>query len=165
MKITREQAIKINKVLSNFNGTYNKLFSMYIVLNLKKLVPTMEEVQEIVNSGSPSPEYLELQKKELDIVNKYIEKDENNNPVMISKDQFKIKEEFHTVYIEEKKELIENNQNIINEYRELNDSIEKLIKEEIEVDIIKIPFGSVPEEIEVENLEILSAIISDFGKV
>jgi hypothetical protein len=165
MKITRKRVVQIFNTLSDFKGIYNKIFSMYLVLNTKKFNSIIEEIQEIQKSSVPSEEYTELQKKELEIVNKYVEKDENNKPVMVNDRGFKIKSDCVEIYSQEKKELIDNNKNILDEYKKVIDNIEVLMDEEVDVDVMPIPFDSVPEDIEVDKLEILSDIIKDFGKL
>lgn len=163
MKITRKKATELFNTLSTFTGVYNKTFSMYLVLNNKKLMPTIQEVQEIQKTSTPSPEYMELQKKELEIVNKYVEKDEKDNPVLVGNNGFKINPEKFDVYTAEKNELIESNKEIIDEFETLKDNVEKLINEEIEIDLLLIPFECVPDEIGVTDLESLSTIIDGFG--
>lgn len=165
MKITRKKSIELFNTLSNFKGTYNKVFSMYLVLNNKKMVPFLQEIQDIQNSAVPSQEYLDLQQKELDIVNKYVDKDESGKPMIIGNGGFKIKKEFFEVYTKEKQELIDNNESIITEYKKLEENVNMLLEEEIDIDFMMIPFDSIPEEIAVKELEILSIIIQDFGKV
>lgn len=163
MKITRKNAIELYNTLSNFKGVYNKTFSMYLILNNKKLIPIMKDVQDIQSSLQPSPEYMELQKKELEIVNKYVAKDENNQPILIGNSGFKINPEYFDIYNQEKSELIDDNKGIIDEFELLKSNAEKIINEEIEIDLLPIPFEAIPDEIGVKDLEILSEIIEDFG--
>jgi len=164
MKTTRKKAVELYNTLSTFKGVYNKTFSMYLVLNNKKLIPIMQEVQDIQSSTQPTPEYLELQKKELAIVNKYVAKDENDKPVIVGNGGFQIQPEHFNEYKEEKQYLIDNNKTIIDEYEELKSNVEKLMSEEIECDLILIPFETIPDEIGVKDLETLSVIVEDFGK-
>ena len=164
MKTTRKKAVELYNTLSTFKGVYNKTFSMYLVLNNKKLIPIMQEVQDIQSSTQPTPEYLELQKKELAIVNKYAVKDENDKLVIVANGGFQIQIDKVNEYKEEKECLINNNKTIIDEYEELKSNIEKLMSEEIECDLILIPFETIPDEIGVKDLETLSVIVEDFGK-
>ena len=165
MKTTRKKAVELYNTLSTFKGVYNKTFSMYLVLNNKKLIPIMQEVQDIQSSTQPTPEYLELQKKELAIVNKYAVKDENDKLVIVANGGFQIQIDKVNEYKEEKECLINNNKTIIDEYEELKSNIEKLMSEEIECDLILIPFETIPDEIGVKDLETLSEIVEDFGKI
>jgi len=165
MKTTRKKAVDLYNTLSTFKGVYNKTFSMYLVLNNKKLIPIMQEVQDIQSSTQPTPEYLELQKKELAIVNKYAVKDENDKLVIVANGGFQIQIDKVNEYKEEKECLINNNKTIIDEYEELKSNIEKLMSEEIECDLILIPFETIPDEIGVKDLETLSEIVEDFGKI
>lgn len=164
MKITRKEVINLHNTLSGFKGTYNKTFSMYLILNNKKLIPVIQEIQEISKLSIPSEEYMNLQKLELEIVNKYVDKDENGKSVSVGENGFKIREDSIEVYKTEKEKFLEDNKSIIDEFEALKENVEKLINEEIEVDFILIPFSCIPEEINVTELETLSTIVQDFGK-
>ena len=165
MKITRKNAIELNNILSNFDGTYNKTFSMYLVLNSKKLTTLMAEVQDIQTSSQPKQELLELQQKEVDLLNEYVEKGEDGKPIILGQNNYKLKAETVEEYNEKKKQLLDDNKDVIDEFETLKDNVASLLDEEIELDLISIPFECVPDEIDVKKLEILSVIIKDFGKI
>ena len=162
MKITRKKAIELYNTLSSFKGVYNKSFSMYIILNVKKMRSTMEEIEEMRKSSAPSPEYVELQQKEIDMLNKYCDRDENRNPIQLSPNRYKINPELLEEYKIEKEKLMKDNEEILREYDSIQENINTLLEEEVEIDFIKIPFDCVPEDISVNDMEILSEIVKDF---
>ena len=165
MKLARKKAVEIHNMLSGFKGTYNKTFSMYLILNTKKLKPVIQEIQDIQESSKPSGKFLELQQQELALVNEYVDKDKNGNPITVGENGFKIRENDIDIYNSKKNALMDDNKDIIDEFEALKDNVDKLVNEEVEVDFILIPFDCIPEEIGVTELEVLSTIVEDFGKI
>ena len=163
MKITRKSALEVYNTLATFKDKeHNKSFSMYTILNTKKLLPYMMEIQDIQNSVQPSPEYLEVQKKELDLVNKYVI--EEDKPVSVNNIRYTIKKEFVETFLKEKTELLDSNKEIIDEFKLLHQNVENLINEEVDIDLITINFDIVPDVISPSALEKISPIIKNFGE-
>lgn len=163
MKLKRKTIVDIYKTLSEFTGTYSKVFSMYIMLNNKKLKPVLEEIQILQQSTQPSDEYRNAQQRELNLLNEYVERDENNKPIRLGERSFKIQPEKLEEYNKLHSEMIEETKDIREEYEQVIRNVEALMEEEIEVELMEIPFESFPEEIEVEKLTALSDIIKDTG--
>lgn len=163
MKITRKSALELYNTLATFKDKeINKSFSMYSILNTKKLMPYMIEIQDIQNSVQPSPEYLEVQQKELDLVNKYVI--EEDKPVSVNNTRYTIKKDFVETFLKEKAELLDSNKEIIEEFRLLHQNVETLINEEVDIDLITINFDIVPDVISPSALETISPIIKNFGE-
>jgi hypothetical protein len=162
MKMSRKNIAELWKVLSEFKGAYNKKFSMYLVLNLKRLKPYIDEVAEMQKLIEQTPALRELQQKELDIVNKYIERDENGKPLIINNNSFKISVEHKEKYEEDMLKFQDENKQLLQEITNNKNEYERLMNEEIETDIMEIPFDCIPENIEVDILEKMSTIVKDF---
>lgn len=165
IELDREKIVKLWNVLTTFNGTYDKTFSMYLILNQKKLKPFVEEIMEIQKTLEPTEEYKELQKQEFAIISKYSEKDSEGQPIKITENSFKIKEGSVEQYKEEYNIFKEKNIDILKKSLEVRNEVQELMQENIEIDIIKMPFKSLPSEIDISVLDNLSELIKDLDKI
>ena len=162
MKMVRKNIAELWKVLSEFKGAYNKKFSMYLVLNLKRLKPFIDEVIEIQKLIEPTESLIELQKKELEIINKYVERDDTGKPILISQNSFKISPENKEKYDVDILKFQDENKDIFQEISNNKKEYERLMNEELDSDIMEIPFDCIPENIEVDILAKMSNIVKDF---
>lgn len=165
MKFTRNNIAETWKVLSDFKGAYNKKFSMYLVLNQKRLKPFIEEIIEIQKLVAPNDRIRELQQQELDIINKYVERDEGNKPIIYNGQSFKLSPENKVKYEEEILKFREENKDTIDEVTSNKVEFERLMNEEVDIELIQFPFDCIPDQIDVETLEKMSDIIKDFDNI
>ena len=116
MKLSRTKIVSIYNILSGFKGTYSKTFSMYLILNQKQLKNSLEEIKVLQESAQPSEEFKQARQKEVDLINEYVERDENNQPISLGKGSFKIKADGLEEYKEKHNKLIDETKDVKEEY-------------------------------------------------
>lgn len=137
MKLKRDEFYKLNKNLLNIESKkYNKYFLSMVSYNKRMLEPIIEEI-ELKAKNTYTKEFYEYQNRSNKIFEEYQDKE------LIQQEFIKLNEEF--------KSPIENFKTSIPEF-------ENWISEEIELELRKIEFVHVPDELEksvYESLEIL----------
>lgn len=137
MKLSRDRFYKLNKDMTNIDSKkYNKYFLFMISYNKKLIEPIVEEI-ELKAKDVYTKEFYEYQRR-------------SNNIFESHQDEETIANEFK-ILNEEFKESIETFKTSIPEF-------EKWISEDIELELRKIEFVHVPDELEksvYESLEIL----------
>jgi len=137
MKLKRDEFYKLNKNLVNIDSKkYNKYFLFMVSYNKKLLEPIVEEI-ELKAKNVYTKEFYEYQNRSNKILEEYKDKE------LIQQEFIKLQEEF--------KESIEIFKISIPEF-------ETWINEEIELELRKIEFAHVPDELEksvYDSLEIL----------
>lgn len=137
MKLSRDRFYKLNKDILNIDSKkYNKYFLFMISYNKKLLEPIVEEI-ETKAKNVYTKEFYEYQNRSNKIFEQYQDKE------LIQQEFIKLQEEF--------KQSIEIFKVSIPEF-------EKWVAEEIELELRKIEFVHVPDELEksvYDSLEIL----------
>ena len=127
----------------------------YAVAKNNALLKT--EINSINAAVSPTEEYTKYDKERVELAKKYSKKDNNGEPV-VKDNAFDIEDtasfEKDLKELQEKhKEAIDSRENQIKEF-------EKLLEEKNDVELFKIPYTDVPEQITGEQLKGIFAIIS-----
>ena len=147
----------INK-LGNVKGVK---FAYALAKNKNKLMTECKIIEEAMEKLPPAleKENKEYQKKRIDLNKKHARKKDDGQPMIISgryiiEDQDKFDKEYAKLEKEYKK--------IIDKQQELRETNEKLLKEESEdLKFHHIKLADVPEDITMNQLEVLMEIIDD----
>jgi len=154
MKFTRFQIMEILEILNGFNEKMNKYF-VYYVSKIKNELES--EKQAILAMSNPSQDFIIFENKRRDIISKYMEivdgkPVEQNGMYKIQEGKEKECQNELTKLFDENKETIEQRQKEIKE-------LEKIMDEEIDVNVTLIPFGYLPDMIDQKSIDVLMPII------
>jgi hypothetical protein len=118
----------------------------YFIAKTKSLIDS--EVKALKTVITPSPMFMEYDKKRFDIINKYVEKDENDEPVFINNATYKIKPQYVDTLNSEIDVLQNEYEDVISNNSKLQAEINELLSEQVEVDLFKIRFDDLPSKID-----------------
>jgi len=130
-------------------------FNYGILKNINKIKPEIESLQE---SSKPTPEFQEFEKKRVELAKECAKKDDKDKPV-IEGDQYQIEDRKAfdkklDKMREESKVTIDAREKQIEEYN-------KMLDEEVSIDLYKIKLDVIPEDITSEQMNSISEIIEE----
>ena len=151
------EILQLYRALNTLGQLQGVKFSYAISRNLAVLKP---EVEALEKASSPTPEFMEMDKERIKLVEEHAEKDEKGKPK---------KKGNEYVIPEDKKEDFENAFEAFKlEHKELYDAREKQIEEytalletESEVKLHKVNLVDVPQNITVQQMHAISSFVSD----
>lgn len=168
MKLEKSRAnfleiVNIFEEIKRNNGTYNKTFNMFVLLNCQKLKSFTEEIQIFIE-GTPNPEdtgkYLE---KENGIINDYAELDNDGNIIRPSgPNSYSISRKHLEEFNSAKERLKEEYSKTLSEIEEITKTRKVYLDEKIEIEVQQIPFKYFPEDFDLTKQQILLDLITDF---
>lgn len=164
MKLKRSDVLEIYEVLDSFKDDFDKEF-MYYVSKLSKSLE--DERNAIIEVGRPSDEYLKYENQRKEIINKYCEKDSSGNSIEVKENGkigVKIIPEQKENLREELNNLYNSNKEIVNKGKEAILKFIDFLKEETEVNLVKIPFKYIPQTINKEKMDVLLSIIEEINE-
>ena len=132
-------------------------FAYGVSRNLAILKP---EIEALEKASSPTPEFLEMDKKRIKLVEEHAEKDEGGKPkkkgneYVIPEDKQKDFENAFEAFKLEHKELFDAREKQIEEYN-------ALLQTESEVKLHKVNLADVPEKISVQQMHSISSFVED----
>lgn len=150
MKLKRNDLFKLFNALSSLKGKFNKHFQLYVFDNINILEPMVKSMSEVFK---PSEKFMEFEKKRNDILKRLAEKDDKGSPktyidpytkadsYYILPDNIKIAQEEIRVLQEPYRDAIDEN---INQQKEAD----KILQEDVDVNIRLIPFEYFPDELD-----------------
>lgn len=148
--------IELYNVFESMKNIKNVEFMYLIIKNKFKIKDEIEIFRQL---SQPSDEYIEYLKELEEIAYKYAERDENGNLVRTATG-IKVKDKNISLAENAVNHLKIKYKKAINEYEERQKQIEKILDEEIDIKLEKIPYDLLPkDEISGEQLEILFPII------
>lgn len=148
--------IELYNVFESMKNIKNVEFMYLIIKNKFKIKDEIEIFRQL---SQPSDEYIEYLKELEEIAYKYAERDENGNLVRTATG-IKVKDKNISLAENAVNHLKIKYKKAINEYEEKQKQIEKILDEEIDIKLEKIPYDLLPkDEISGEQLEILFPII------
>lgn len=163
-KKTKTEVIKLFNTIATLAETKMNSKAAYgLIKNKKLLEKEIEIVKELQTKFSPSPEFLEYNKKRLDILEENSKKDENQKPLMRedhlgrSFDLEDDKEEFVKEKIEE---LREEYKETIEEQEKIENDFNSLMEEEVSFDFFQILVSNLPD-LNMRTMEIIECMISE----
>ena len=152
----RKILIELYNVFESMKNIKNVEFMYLIIKNKFKIKDEIEIFRQL---SQPSDEYIEYLKELEEIAYKYAERDENGNLVRTATG-IKVKDKNISLAENAVNHLKIKHKKAINEYEERQKQIEKILDEEIDIKLEKIPYDLLPkDEISGEQLEILFPII------
>src|SRR3990167_4353444 len=153
----KTEIIQLYRNLNTLGQLQGVKFAYSISRNLAILKP---EIEALEKASSPTPEFLEMDKERIKLVEEHAEKDEKGKPkkkgneYVIPEDK---KEDFENAFEAfklEHKELFDAREKQIEEYNEL-------LQTESEVKLYKVNLVDVPQNITVQQMHSISSFVDD----
>ena len=153
----KKEILQLYGALNTLGQLQGVKFAYAVSRNLAILKP---EIEALEKASSPTPEFMEMDKERIKLVEEHAEKDEQGKPK---------KKGNEYVIPEDKKEDFENAFEAFKlEHKELFDAREKQIEEynallqtESEVKLHKVNLADVPEKISVQQMHSISSFVED----
>lgn len=157
VKITRENAFRLNNVLKSLKDIKSTKFAYMVCKNTRVIDAEFEIFKELADKGVPES-FKDFEKEKIDIIQKFASKDENgnfkslnNNYVFEGENEKLLHEEFNELSVKYAETLSQNELN--------NIKVAEIAKEEIEVNLLKIKFEELPDDLNAEQFDALEPII------
>jgi len=158
--MTKLELLNINRVLNQLGKLKGAKFAYGVTKNLNLLKPEMESIEK---AGAASEEYVKFEKEvRLPLVEKYAKRDEEGK-LIVKGGNYEIEnqEEFDKEFEKIKKE----NQEVWNEREKQVNEYGSFLNTESTLELYKINFSDFPQDISVEQMYQLSAIINEDEKI
>jgi len=147
-------------ILKKFETVKNKKIAYFALRNSHLLVDELAPLNELEKQFF-SDEYKEFEQKRIELVNKYQLKDEANNPLVKDDGTHDFGENVEVLENEWKK-LRAKYKSSIDERDEINKQYEEILKEDVELKVIKISFNDLPDDIiEATEFNIMKLLIKE----
>lgn len=138
----------------------NKHFSFFIIRNIHHLTPEIQSINTIRQSMMASDRIQEYDKKRIELAESLCIKDENGKPKLAREiDAFNNAQNIYNFTAENKEIFAEKFKELSKEYAEDLSEFEAsvnefsfLMNEEIEIDVTKISFKHIPDDISISNI-------------
>jgi hypothetical protein len=161
MKLKREDVYRVYSLIGSLKGKFNKHFQMYLFDITNALEPTVKSIQEVIK---PSEKFIEFETKRNELLKASADIDTNGQPKtyidpFTQSPAYAIPPSKMESVKESIKVLKEEYIDAINENIKQQPEIEKLMKDEIDISIVSIPFDLVPDEMDIDILRALSPYI------
>ena len=157
--ISREKAFKLNNLLKALKNIKNTKFAYAITKNTRLIDAELEIMKEIAQSGVPE-KLQEFESKRIGLIEKYAEKNEdgtfktiNGNYDVQGDNLVAFQTDYDTLTKEYADTLAENEAN--------NAKVDGMLKEEIDLALIKVKVDNLPNDLSAEELDALEPIIED----
>ena len=147
-------------ILKKFETVKNKKIAYFALRNSHLLVDELAPLNELEKQFF-SDEYKEFEQKRLELVTKYQLKDEENNPLVKEDGTHDFGAGEAALDVEWKK-LRAEYKSSIDEREEINKQFEEILKEDVELKVIKINFNDLPDDIiEATEFDIMKLLIKE----
>ena len=157
--ISREKAFKLNDLLKALKNIKNTKFAYAITKNTRLIDAELEIMKEIAQSGVPE-KLQEFESKRKELIEKYAEKNEdgtfktvNGNYDVQGDNLVAFQTDYDALTKEYADTLAENEAN--------NAKVDGMLKEEIDLALIKVKVDNLPDDLSAEELDALEPIIED----
>ena len=138
---------------------YNKFFDFFVIRNVSHLLTEVQVMDELKKKSIPPERVTEFEKKRTEIVEKYCDKDADGKSIQIIQDlgNGRTQSVFNftktmQVFTEDFEALKAEYKADVDAYDASLKELDDLMKEEIEIDITKISFKHVPDNIVIKNI-------------
>jgi len=159
MRLKRERWFDMHKAMGEILPLSKSVKFNYAVLQIKQILET--ERKMFMEAIRPPEEYLEFERKRLELCRRYATKDENGLP-MREGNGFQIKKESVESLLMEIETLRKEYEGWIAEAEEKDIQAKKMLDEEIDLNVRPIPLSIIPEDVVYGNhLEELFPVISE----
>lgn len=159
MKIqnAREYFLTLNQRLSLLGALKGSKFSFTIAKNKEVIKPTVDKLNKMIKMSN---RFMEFDKKRVEINEKYAERDEKGNPIM-KEERFTIPNDKKEDFEKEIEALKTEYKDAVSERETQKKELEAFLKEEITLDFKTIPLSIIPEDINVDEMEILAPLVEE----
>ena len=157
MKITkkRKEFINLYQMLGYLGELTGAKFTYTISKNKEILKKVVEEIQK---KAEMHENYREYEKERVELNEKYTKRDKDGNPEVKDKN-YVIKDK--AKFEEEVEKLKKKHKDAIEQREQQREDIDKLADEEITLELKTLPIGIIPNEITVDQMEVLSMLITE----
>lgn len=159
--------MKVTKTRSELFDLYKKLPALnrlngtrltYAILRIKNRIAS--EIKAAQNMGVPSKEFLEYDRKRVELLEQYCEKDEKGAPI-IEKGEYRVSKESREAYEAALLPLKSENQALVDERKKQQEKLDAFITEPVEIDFYDVRAAFLPETITVEQMELIEPFVVD----
>ena len=157
LKNSREYFLTLYKKLDYLGALKGAKFTFTINRNRQAIKPMAKKVNEMVTM---SESFKEFDKKRVEINEKYAEKDESGKTTM-KDERFVIPEDKKEDFEKEIEALKEEYKDTIKEREEQKNNVEAYLKEETELELKPIPLSMIPDDINVDEMEIIEPLVEE----
>lgn len=153
IKVTREEIISIWNVLYKLKDLKTKALSFYTKRNMDLIEKEIEAITTLQQSAEQSEEYKKFIKDRINLCEKFCDKNDDGSSVIVenryifSTNPDKVEKQF--------KKLTDKYFDVISEHDQTVNNLVMLLKEEIEIEIVKIPFNLFPNDINYSEIELI----------
>lgn len=154
---TREYFLTLNQRLSFLGALKGSKFSFTIAKNKEVIKPIVDKLNKMIKM---SDRFMEFDKKRVEINEKYAERDEKGNPIM-KEERFTIPKDKKEDFQKEIEALKTEYKDAVSERETQKKELEAFLKEEITLDFKTIPLSIIPEDINVDEMEILAPLVEE----
>jgi len=161
MRITREKVFGLNMLFQRQKFVEASVPFHYAVAKNKKILEP--EIKALEEAREPSEGYLEYEKKRIALCQIHTEKDENGNPKLTKdpnngQEVFDLTDEAKEKLDEEMKEVREEFKEDIEEHEKKQKEFGEFIKEEVELNLIKLKLKQMPEKMSGNDVDLLEEL-------
>lgn len=161
IKISRykieKAAVDIDALSRRANN--NKYFSFFIIRNIHYLTPEIQSINSIRQSMVPSEAVLEYEDKRIALAESLCEREDDKPKMNTSIDNFGnqqktyiFNEKNQAIFSEKLKELSKEYSEPLAEFEASVNEFSYLMNEQIEIDVVKISFKHIPDDINITNI-------------
>lgn len=158
IKNTREYFLTLNQNLSYLGALKGSKFSFTISKNKEVIKPIIDKLKNKLIKQSDKFE--EFDKKRVEINKKYAKLDEKGNPELVN-EQYQILDDKKEDFNKEIDTLKEEYKDTLKEREDQKKELEAFLKEEITLEFKSIPLSIVPEDISVDEMDILAPLVEE----
>lgn len=147
--------------VQNYSRTqgFNKFFDFFVIRNVSHLLTEVQAMDELKKKSIPPERVTEFEKKRTEIVEKYCDKDADGKSVQIVQDLGNGKSQSIFNFTKTMEQFTAEFDALKAEYKADVDAydaslkeLDALMKEEIEIEVTKISFNHVPENLVIKNI-------------
>lgn len=157
LKNTRQYFLELNQKLSYLGALKGSKFSFTIAKNKEVIKPVMDKLNKIIK---PSDEFSEFDKKRVEINEKFAVRNEKGDIVM-KEGRYDIPEDKKEAFEKEIETLKVEYKEAIDEREAQKKEVEDFLKEEITLEFRTMPLSIIPEDINVDEMDILAPLVEE----
>lgn len=161
--IVRGELIRLFDVLGR---NKDKAFSRRLAYALSRTKQMWaKEVRSFSEFQKPSEEYMEFDKKRVELLEKYGRRDPDGELVVDRQGRVSLETEERESFDLQVKRLEQDYKEVIEEQKNHSKEISSMLNDEVEVPVCQIPFEEIPEEINLEMMDVLYYMIRETKEI
>ncbi len=152
----KKEVITLHNNLKKLNNLTGVKFAYAVSRNIGLLEPIIKALQD---ASVPNKDYFDYEKERVILAEKHSQKDENGNPKTIN-DEYIISDK--NKFTDELEKLRKKHKKAIDDYFSKMEEYRKMLEEEAEeLNIFKIKMADIPNEITVEQMNVIKDLIEN----